>query len=107
MYVRCVRVPGGSKFHLALGTITGETCLTGGTGVSVTLEKRITEKKKNIKSSALSPFLPGNKRLLNEENDHNPETTDISQSGKDDMSHTSRDDSIEKAKDMKITNDDD
>ena len=50
------------------------------------------------------PFLPVNKRLLNEENDHNPETTYNSRSKKDDMSHTSRDDFIEKSKD-KNTND--
>ena len=41
----------------------GETGLTGGIRVSVTPEKRIPKKKKNIKSKALSPFLPRNKRL--------------------------------------------
>ena len=46
----------------------------------------------------MSPFIHGNKRLLNDKNDHNPETTDTSQSEKDDMSHTSRDGFIEKAK---------
>ena len=51
-------------------------------------------------------FLPGNKRLLNEENDHNPENTDTSRSEKYDMSHTSRDDYIAKSKDTKNTNDD-
>ena len=54
----------------------------------------------------MSPFLPGNKILLKEENDHNPETTDTSRSEKYDMSHTSQDDFIEKAKDTKNTNDD-
>ena len=49
----------------------------------------------------MSPFIPGNKGLLNEENDHNPKTTDTSQSEKYDMSHTSRDDSIEKARHKK------
>ena len=51
---------------------TGETSLTGGKRVGVTPEKRIPKKKKNIKSNALSPFLPRNKRLLNEESDNNP-----------------------------------
>ena len=55
----------------------------------------------------MSPFLPGNKILSNEDNDHNPETTDTSLTKKDDMSHTSRDDFIEKAKDKKNNNDDD
>ena len=67
-------------------------------------EKRIPKKKKYIKSLSLSPFLPGNKRVLNEENDHNPETADTSRSGKYDMSHTSRNDFIAKAKDTKNTN---
>ena len=53
------------------------------------------------------PFLPGNKIILNEKDDHNPETTDTSRYEKYDMSHTSRDDFIEKAKDTKNTNDDD
>ena len=52
-------------------------------------------------------FHPGNKRLLNEENDDNPKTTDIPQSEKDDTSHTSRDDYYAKVKDTKNTNDDD
>ena len=55
----------------------------------------------------MSPFLPGNKILLNKENDHNHETIDTSRSEKDDMSHTSWDDFIPKAKDTKNTNDDD
>ena len=54
-----------------------------------------------MKSLALSPFLPGNKRLLNDKNDHNPENTDTSLSEKDDMSHTSRDDLIGKTKSEK------
>ena len=44
------------------------------------------------------PFIPGNKRSRNEENDDNPENTDTSQSKKYDTSHTSRDDSFAKAK---------
>ena len=56
-----------------------------------------------MKSLALSPFLPGNKRLLNDKNDHNPENTDTSLSEKDDMSHTSRDDLIGKTKSEKKT----
>ena len=59
-----------------------------------------------IKSLALYPFLPGNKILLNEENDHDPETTDTSRSEKYDMSHTIRDDCIARAIDTKNTNDD-
>ena len=42
-----------------------EKVLTGGTRVSVAPEKRIPNKKKNIKSLALPPFNPENKRLLN------------------------------------------
>ena len=71
---------------------TGESGLTGGTRVNVTPEKRIPKKHKYIKPTALSQFLPGNKRLLNGDNDDNPETTDTSLSWKDDMSHTSKDD---------------
>ena len=55
----------------------------------------------------MSPFLPGNKILSNEENGYNLETTDTSQSEKDDTSYTSRDDSIAKEKDTKNSNDDD
>ena len=58
----------------------------------------IPKKKKNIKPKALSPFLPGNKRLLNEDNYDNPETTDTSISEKYDMSHTSPGDFTEKQK---------
>ena len=54
----------------------------------------------------MSPFLLGNKILSNEENDDNPETTDTSLSGKDDISHTSRDDFTEKTKDKKVTDND-
>ena len=42
------------------------------------------------------PFLPGNTRLLNKDNDDNPETTDTSLSGKYYMSHTSPDNFTEK-----------
>ena len=55
----------------------------------------------------MSPFLPGNKILLNEDNDDNPEATDNSISRKDDMSHTSPDDFTKKTYDKKITNNDD
>ena len=79
----------------------GKTGLTGGTRVSVTPEKRIPNKKKNIKSKDLSPFLPGNKRLLNEENEDNPETIDTSKSETDDTSHTNKYYSIEKVIDTK------
>ena len=69
-----------------------ETGLTVGTRVSVTPDKLIPKKKKNIKSKDLSPFLTRNKRLLNEENYSNTETIDTSLSEKYDMSHTSTDD---------------
>ena len=53
-------------------------------------------------------FLPVNRRPSNEENSHNPETKDTSQSEKDYMSHISQDDFTAKSKDtkilMKITN---
>ena len=111
-----------------------ETFLTEVTRASVTPEKRITKKEKNIKSLALSllrkdpipkqdkimvinkyqcltldvpPFIPGNKILLNEDDYDNPKNTDTSQSEKDDTSHTSREDSIAKVKDTKNANDDD
>ena len=77
------------SYTSSLSLATGETGLTGGTRLSLTPEKRIPKKKKILKSLALSPFLPGNKILLNKENDNNPETTDTSRSEKDDMSHTS------------------
>ena len=52
-------------------------------------------------------FLPGNKILLNKENDDNPETTDTSQSDNNDASHTNQDDSIAKVKYTNNNNDDD
>ena len=55
----------------------------------------------------MSPFIPGNRRLLNEDNDDNPENTDTSLSRKDDMSYTSPDNFTEKTNDKKITNNDD
>ena len=87
-----------ASYTCYLSSATVETGLTGVTRLSVTPEKRITNKKENIKSLALSPFIPVNKRLLNDENDHNPETIDTSLSEKDDMSHTSWDYFIEKTK---------
>ena len=94
--------------HLSsLSSSIGETCLTGGTRVSVTPEKRIPKMNKYIKSKALSPFLPGNERLLNKDNDNNPETTDTSISEKDDMTHTSPDDFTGGKNDKTITNDND
>ena len=63
--------------------------------VNITPEKCIPKKKKNIKYKALSPFLPGNKRILNEDNDDNPETIDTSLSENYDMSHTSPEDFTE------------
>ena len=54
----------------------------------------------------MSPFIPGNKRLINKENYDNPETIDTTLSGKYDMSHTRTDDFTEKTKE-KNTNDDD
>ena len=44
----------------------------------------------------MSPFLTGNKRLLNGDNDEGTETTDTSLSEKYDMSYTSPDDFTEK-----------
>ena len=81
-----------------LSSSTRETGLTGGTRVNITPEKHIPKKKKYIKSKALSPFLPGNKRLSNEDNDYDRKTIDTSLSEKDDMSHTSPDDFTEKNK---------
>ena len=74
----------------------GESGLTGGRRVNVNPEKRIPKKHKYITPTSLYPFLPGNKKLLNEDNDDNPETTDTSLSGKDDISHTSKDNFTEK-----------
>ena len=53
------------------------------------------------------PYLPGNEILLNEENEDNPETTDTSEYGKDDMSHTNQNNYIAKVKDTNNINDDD
>ena len=50
-------------------------------------------------------FLPGNKILLNKDNDDNPETTDTSKSEKYDTPHTNRDDYIVKVKDTICFND--
>ena len=79
------------SYTSSLSSSTGETGLTRGTRVNATPEKRIPKKKKYIKSKYLSPFIPGNKRLLNKDTDNKPETTDTSLSEKDDMSHTSPD----------------
>ena len=68
--------------------------------------KWIPKNKKYTNSKAFSPFLPGNKTILNEENDDNPETTDTSQSEKDDTSQNSRDDSIVKVKETQKIKDD-
>ena len=88
----------------SLYSSTGESGLTGGTRVNVTSKKCITKKQKYIKPTDLSPFLPWNKRILNEDKDDNPETTDTSLFGKYDMSHTSPDDFTEKTNDKKIKN---
>ena len=58
----------------SLSSSMGESGLTGGTKVNVTPEKRIPTKHKYIKPTDLSPFIPENKILLNEDNDDNPET---------------------------------
>ena len=79
-----------------------ESGLTGLTRVNVTLEKHIPKKHKFIKLAALSPFIPVNKISLNEDNYDNPETTDTSLSGKDDMSQISRDDFTGKTNDKTI-----
>ena len=54
----------------------------------------------------MSTFLPGNKLLLNEDNDDNPETTDTSLSVKYDMSHISQDNFTGDKSDKTITNND-
>ena len=74
----------------------GETGLTVGTRVHLTPEKRIPKKKKNVKYKYLSPCLPENKRLLNEDNYDDPENTDTSLSEGYDILHTSSDDFTEK-----------
>ena len=61
---------------------TGELGLTGVIRVLVTPQKHIPKKKKYIKPKDLSPFITGNKILLNEDNDNNPETIDTSLYGK-------------------------
>ena len=109
--------------------------LTGETRASVTPEKIIPGKKRNIKSIAASPprkepipnqnkntlglqthqylppyvpqFPPGFKSFKNEANGDNNETTDISCTDKDNMSHTNQNDYIEYLKATKNTNDDD
>ena len=78
-----------ASYTYYLSSARGETGLTGGIIVIVTPEKYIPKKNKNIKSLALSPFLPGNKIILNDESDHNLETTDTSLTEKYDISHTS------------------
>ena len=45
-------------FYFSSATV--ETVLTGGTRLSLTPEKRIPKKKEDMKSLALSPFLPVN-----------------------------------------------
>ena len=96
-----------ASYTSSLSLATGEKGLSGVTRVSVTPEKRIPKKKKNIKSKALSPFIPGNTIRLNKDNDYNPETTDTSLSKKDDMLHANPYDFTEKTKYEKSTNDDD
>ena len=65
-------------------------------------EKRIPKKKKNMRYKALSPFLPGYKGLLNEDDDDNTETIDTSLSEKDDISHTILDDFTGKKNDKRF-----
>ena len=92
-----------TAYHTSsLSLLTGETDLTGRTRLNVTPEKRIPKKKKYMLSKALSPFVPGNKRLLNEDNDNNPKTTDTSQSEKYDIPHTSLDAFTGKTNDKKL-----
>ena len=61
-----------------LSSSQGETGLTVGKRVHLTPEKRIPKKKKILKYKYLSPCLPDNKRLLNEDNYDDPENTDTS-----------------------------
>ena len=53
-----------SYYTYSLSSETVETGLTGGTRVSLTPEKRIPNNRGNIKSKALSLFLPVNKYLF-------------------------------------------
>ena len=73
----------------SLSSSNRESGLIGVTRVNVTQEKSIPKKKKYIKSKYLSPFVPGNKMLLNEDNYDNTKTRYTSLTEKDDMSHTS------------------
>ena len=90
------------SYKYSLHSETGEKYLIGGTIVSVTPNKRMPTKKKYKQSKALSPFPPGNKRLLNKDNDDNPETTDTSLYEKYYMSHTSIDGFTEKQMTQKL-----
>ena len=89
-----------------LSSSTGESGLTGETRVNVMPEKRIPKKKKYIKPKALFAFIPGNKIILYEDNDNNPETTDTLLTGKYDITHTGSDYFTGK-KMKKVTNNDD
>ena len=81
----CKHQRDASSYTYSFSYTTVETGLTGGTRVCVTPEKFIPKKKKNIQSKALSPFITGNKILLNEDNYDNPETADNSISEKYDV----------------------
>ena len=91
-----------SSVTYSLSSATGELDLIWQTRVNVTTEKCIPKKQKYIKPKSSSPFLPGNKISLNEDDDDDPETTATSLSGKYDMSHTSPDDFTEKKTTKKL-----
>ena len=67
-------------------------------------KKIIGLKKYQCLTPDVPPFFPGNKALINEQNDDSPETSDTSQSEEDDTFHTKQDDYIENVKEMN-TND--
>ena len=55
MYARRVRVPGGSKFHLALGTIKRGFQNFGDQGAAATVEKEVIHL---LKMDAIEPYNP-------------------------------------------------
>ena len=109
--------------------------LSGAIGASITPEKRIIRRKRDIKLLATSPprkdpipnqyknnlgiekyqslpphlpkFFPGYKSLRNEADDDHHEFTDTSRTDKDDTSRTDKDDSIENLKSMNKKDNDD
>ena len=73
----------------------GRIVLQGVRSASTTFMWKL-RRRKYIKSKALSAFLPGNKRLINKDNDNDTETMDTSLYGEYYMSHTSPDGLLKK-----------